>query len=576
MSFMSSTNVTPDAVASAASRLESLGASITGANTAAAAVTTQLIPAAEDEISAAIAGLFNTCAQDFHGLAAQAAAFHDGFVQTLYSSAESYVAAEASSAAALVGSGGPTAAQVIQLYGNGPIPENAFPYGSLKQQSFTQSVTEGLQILDIQAQQALAVPGNTISIYGYSQSAVVVSLEMANLQAHGVPTSNASFFIVGNPMNPNGGFYERFAGLQLPSLGMNFYGATPSNAYPTKIYTIEYDSVADYPRYPIDIFSDLNAALSTNHFYYHVLTAQQINSAVPLPTSGPTQTQYYMIPSPDLPLAAAFRGIPFIGNPIADLLEPDLTYLVNLGYGDPLYGWSTGPANVPTQAGLLPPLSAFQEMPGLLASGTQLGIHNFIGDFTGTGPNPVTVPSLSSIISLLEHPQTLLNSLIGNSGANNILNGLLGASSASGASTGAAAGLSSIMSASPATLGPALATTALSTLAAVPVTLGNTITEVANVVSNLAADVYSIGYITADVLNAALISIPSYDLNLFLDGLLQAFNGQPVEGLINAIGQPIASDVGLYPWLLNLWVGAVTNPSEAAGPQSGIASIGIG
>jgi hypothetical protein len=576
MSFMSSTNVTPDAVASAASRLESLGASITGANTAAAAVTTQLIPAAEDEISAAIAGLFNTCAQDFRGLAAQAAAFHDGFVQTLYSSAESYVAAEASSAAALVGSGGPTAAQVIQLYGNGPIPENAFPYGSLKQQSFTQSVTEGLQILDIQAQQALAVPGNTISIYGYSQSAVVVSLEMANLQAHGVPTSNASFFIVGNPMNPNGGFYERFAGLQLPSLGMNFYGATPSNAYPTKIYTIEYDSVADYPRYPIDIFSDLNAALSTNHFYYHVLTQQQINSAVPLPTSGPTQTQYYMIPSPDLPLAAAFRGIPFIGNPIADLLEPDLTYLVNLGYGDPLYGWSTGPANVPTQAGLLPPLSAFQEMPGLLASGTQLGIHNFIGDFTGTGPNPVTVPSLSSIISLLEHPQTLLNSLIGNSGANNILNGLLGASSASGASTGAAAGLSSIMSASPATLGPALATTALSTLAAVPVTLGNTITEVANVVSNLAADVYSIGYITADVLNAALISIPSYDLNLFLDGLLQAFNGQPVEGLINAIGQPIASDVGLYPWLLNLWVGAVTNPSEAAGPQSGIASIGIG
>ena len=177
---------------------------------------------------------------------------------------------------------------------------------------------------------------------------------------------------------------------------------------------------------------------------------------------------------------------------------------------------------------------------------------------------------------MLEHPQTLLNSLIGNSGANGLLNGLLGASSGSGAATGAATGLSSIMAASPATLGPALATTALSTLATAPVTLANTITEVANVVSNLASDVYSIGYITADVLNAALISIPSYDLNLFLNGLLQAFNGQPVEGLINAIGQPIASDVGLYPWLLNLWVGAVTNPSEAAGPQTGIPSIGIG
>jgi len=576
MSFTPLTAVAPDAVAAAAGHLENIGASITGANTAAAAVTTQLIPAAQDEISAAIARVFSSCAQDFHGLAAKAAAFHDGFVQTLLSSAESYMATEAASAATLIGTGGPTAAQVVQLYGNGPIPENAFPYGSLKQLTFTQSVAQGLQILDIQAQQALSVPGNTISVYGYSQSAVVVSLEMANLQAHGVPTSNASFLIVGDPMNPNGGLYARFPGLQMPSLGLNFYGATPSNAYPTTIYTIEYDSVADYPRYPIFILSDLNAALSTNHFYYHVLTQQQLNSAVLLPTSGPTQTQYYMIPSNGLPLAHVFGVIPFIGTPIVDLVEPDLTYVVNLGYGDPLYGWSTAPANVPTQAGLLPPLSAFQQMPGLLASGTQLGIHNFIGDFTGTGPHPVTLPTLSSVISLLEHPQTLLDSLIGTSGANGLLNGLLGTSSGSGAATGAATGVSSIMSASPATLGPALSATALSTLAAIPVNLGNTITDVAHVASVLAADVYSIGYITADVLNAALISIPSYDLNLFLDGILQALNGQPVEGLINAVGQPIASDVGLYPWLLNLWVGAVTNPSEAAGPATGVHAGGVG
>jgi hypothetical protein len=106
------------------------------------------------------------------------------------------------------------------------------------------------------------------------------------------------------------------------------------------------------------------------------------------------------------------------------------------------------------------------------------------------------------------------------------------------------------------------------------VNLGNTITDVAHVASVLASDVYSIGYITAEVLNAALISIPSYDLNLFLDGILQALNGQPVEGLINAVGQPIASDVGLYPWLLNLWVGAVTNPSEAAGPATGFVALG--
>ncbi|MGO8967796.1 MAG: hypothetical protein ACLQGN_30470, partial [Mycobacterium sp.] len=68
----------------------------------------------------------------------------------------------------------------------------------------------------------------------------------------------------------------------------------------------------------------------------------------------------------------------------------------------------------------------------------------------------------------------------------------------------------------------------------------------------------------------------SYDVNLFLDGMLQAVNGQPVQGLINAFGQPIASDIGLYTWLANLEVSAISDPTEAAGPSSGIPSIGIG
>lgn len=35
--------------------------------------------------------------------------------------------------------------------------------------------------------------------------------------------------------------------------------------------------------------------------------------------------------------------------------------------------------------------------------------------------------------------------------------------------------------------------------------------------------------------------------NLFLNGVSQMVNGQPVDGLINAIGYPIAADVGLLP-----------------------------
>jgi hypothetical protein len=45
----------------------------------------------------------------------------------------------------------------------------------------------------------------------------------------------------------------------------------------------------------------------------------------------------------DLPLLDPLRGIPVIGNPLADLVQPDLRVIVDLGYGD-------GYANVPTPA----------------------------------------------------------------------------------------------------------------------------------------------------------------------------------------------------------------------------------
>ena len=568
--------VSPDVVAAAATHVANIGAKISYANAAANALTTELVPAAEDEISAAIAGLFGTYAQDYHALAAQAAAFPDRFMQAVNASARSYVAAESASAAALfqtaqqdllgvvnapteallgrpliaTRTGTPTASAVVQVPAAGPVPENAYPYVGINQLTFTASVNNGVQILDYTIQQELAL-GNTVSVFGYSQSAVVASLEMAKLQAEGVSSSAVSFLIVGDPMNPNGGFFERFAGLQLPSLGMNFYGATPSNPYPTKIYTIEYDSEADFPQYPLDILSDLNAISSQTHFDYHLLTSGQIDGGIQLPTSGPTTTTYYIIPTNNLPLLNPIRGIPIIGNPIADLLQPDLTYLVNLGYGDPLYGWSTGPANVPTPAGLFPPLSAFEELPGLLASGTQQGIQNFFGDLTGTGPNPVTLPSLSSLTSLLD-PSSLTSLLYPSSGT----------AGGTSAVTHLATGLSAL-AADPAALGSALPN------------IADTISNIADTISGTASQLYGKLLPTADILNAALISIPAYDVNLFLNGILQAVNGQPVMGLINAVGQPVASDIALYLYLTSLEAAVITNPVESAGPSSGIPSIGI-
>ena len=134
---------------------------------------------------------------------------------------------------------------------------------------------------------------------------------------------------------------------------------TPSNPYPTAVYTQEYDGFADFPQYPINLLADLNAyvGIFTQHFSYADLTPQQINSAIVLPTTGDTTTTYYMIPTANLPLLVPVRLIPLVGNPLADLLQPDLRVLVNLGYGSITNGWSPGPANLPPRSGCSRPTS---------------------------------------------------------------------------------------------------------------------------------------------------------------------------------------------------------------------------
>lgn len=82
-------------VAAVASDLTSLGSTISAANAAAATATTRMAAAAADEVSTAIAMLFSRHAQAYQQLSAQAAVFHDQFVQNLNVAAGSYTAAEA-------------------------------------------------------------------------------------------------------------------------------------------------------------------------------------------------------------------------------------------------------------------------------------------------------------------------------------------------------------------------------------------------------------------------------------------------------------------------------------------------
>jgi hypothetical protein len=91
----------PEMIASAATDVASIGSTLNGANAAAAVPTTGVLAAAEDEVSAAIAELFSEHGRAFQALSAQAAAFHEQFVQALTAGAGSYAATEAANGSSL-------------------------------------------------------------------------------------------------------------------------------------------------------------------------------------------------------------------------------------------------------------------------------------------------------------------------------------------------------------------------------------------------------------------------------------------------------------------------------------------
>ena len=93
----------PEMIASAATDLATIGSDLSAAHTAAAARTTGILAAAQDEVSTAIAALFSAHGQGFHALSAPAAAFHDQFVRALTAGARSYASAEAANASPLAG-----------------------------------------------------------------------------------------------------------------------------------------------------------------------------------------------------------------------------------------------------------------------------------------------------------------------------------------------------------------------------------------------------------------------------------------------------------------------------------------
>ena len=91
----------PEYVAAAATDLSNIGSAISSANSAALGPTSSVLAAGADQVSAQIAAVFGAHAQAYQALSAQAASFHQQFVQLMNGGAAQYGVTEAANASPL-------------------------------------------------------------------------------------------------------------------------------------------------------------------------------------------------------------------------------------------------------------------------------------------------------------------------------------------------------------------------------------------------------------------------------------------------------------------------------------------
>ncbi|HEX3289499.1 MAG TPA: PE-PPE domain-containing protein [Mycobacterium sp.] len=177
---------------------------------------------------------------------------------------------------------------------------------------------------------------DTFDVYGFSLSAIVASLAKRDLIADpGTAPADTNFFLIANPMRPNGGILARgFEGLTIPFVGITFYGPAPTNSCDVGDCLDTVDVARQYDF----LGGDAPARLDPIAFANSIAAYAQLHGDVPnqtvagakLGTISPTgvvdqgtdggDTTYYLITDPTLPILLPLESI---GVPSAALALPD-------------------------------------------------------------------------------------------------------------------------------------------------------------------------------------------------------------------------------------------------------------
>jgi hypothetical protein len=233
-------------------------------------------------------------------------------------------------------------------------PAEFWPITGLDDLPFDQSITTGLQLLtaELEAQIAAAAT-EPVVFFGNSQSATLLTLAKRTL-ADLAPAdkSRLIFVLLANPNRPNGGLLGRAAPTSVPNSGVSAAVATPiDTGIATIDITFQYDAVADYPAYPSNFLSVLNTLAgarihSGSTTTLNGYTEAELTAAISDPANRQIygDTMYITIPAKSLPLVDLLRTfgaenrLSNFTTPIADLIEPMMRLLVELGYDRTSYG----------------------------------------------------------------------------------------------------------------------------------------------------------------------------------------------------------------------------------------------
>lgn len=225
---------------------------------------------------------------------------------------------------------------------------------------------------------------NEFTVFGYSQSAVVASLVKKDLIANPPANTDVSFFLLANPMRPNGGVLARGPeGLTIPIIGITFYGATPTDScegpggcYETVDVAAQYDGLGgDAPASITNVLAIANAV--AGYYYLHGdLQDAEFDDALYQGSNG--DTDYYLVPARRLPILMPFES--FVPSPILTLLEAPLKAAIEAGYARDVN------PGVATKVGLLPFRNPVQAIVNIIRA-IPVGIDDAIAEATGDPAN---------------------------------------------------------------------------------------------------------------------------------------------------------------------------------------------